>query len=80
MAQVFSYFSESVKKWRDLNLSATFTEFYWKVLPLAESLPQVIHHQEEIMALLEQYIGKHDSLSLPSLLEYFFALAGSLII
>jgi len=60
-----------VKKWRDLNLSATFTEFLKKVVPLSESLPQVVHHQDAIMALLEEYVAKQDELSLISLLEYF---------
>jgi len=63
-----------VKKWRDLNLSATFTEFYSKVLPLSESLPQVIHHQDKIMTLLEDYINKHDPLSLHSLLEHILCI------
>ena len=59
-----------MRKWRDLNLSATFTEFNRKVVPLSESLPQVIHHQEAIMALLEEYIARQDEFALISLLEY----------
>jgi len=58
-----------VKKWRDLNLSATFTEFLKKVLPLSESLPQVVHHQDAIMALLEEYVARQDELSLISFPE-----------
>lgn len=69
-SQVFSFFSESMKKWKDLNLSATFTEFYRNVLPISESLPQVIHHQEKIMSLLEEYISRQDPLASHSLLEY----------
>ena len=52
-------------------MSATFTEFLKKVLPLSESLPQVVHHQDAIMALLEEYVARQDELSLISLLEYF---------
>ena len=52
-------------------MSATFTEFLKKVVPLSESLPQVVHHQDAIMALLEEYVAKQDELSLISLLEYF---------
>ena len=73
--KVFSCFGESVKKWRDLNLSATFTEFYGAVLPVSESLPQVIHHQDKIMSLLEEYISRQDALALVSLLEYFHRLS-----
>jgi hypothetical protein len=51
-------------------MSATFTEFYRRVLPLSESLPQVVHHQESIMSLLEEYISRQDSLAQHSLLEY----------
>jgi len=79
MFKAFSFFSESVKKWKDLNLSATFTEFYGKVLPLSESLPQVIHHQETIMSLLEEFIARQDPLALHSLLEYV-VISGCLMI
>jgi len=58
-----------MKKWKDLNLSATFTEYYRKVYSLSESLPQVIHHQEAIMILLEEYISLQDALALQPLLE-----------
>jgi U3 small nucleolar RNA-associated protein 20 len=68
---VFSYFSESVRKWRDLNLSATFTAFYHAAAPVSESLPQVVHHQETIVSLLEEYIARQDPLAMASLLEYF---------
>ena len=68
--KVFSYLTESVNKWKDLNLSATFTEFHRQISPLSESLPQVIHHQDKIMVLLEEYIQRQDALALVSLLEY----------
>jgi U3 small nucleolar RNA-associated protein 20 len=58
-----------VRKWRDLNLSATFTQFYYAVVHLAESLPQVIHHQDKIVLLLEEYIARQDPLAMASLLE-----------
>lgn len=75
--KAFSFFSESIKKWRDLNLSANFVEFDQHVLPFSESLPQVLHHQGKIMSLLEEYIGKQDPLALHSLLEYAMKLSSS---
>jgi len=51
-------------------LSATYTEFDRQVRPISESLPQVIHHQETIMSLLEEYMSRQDPLAQHSLLEY----------
>jgi U3 small nucleolar RNA-associated protein 20 len=70
----FSYFRDSFVEWRDLNISAAFTTFARQVAPLCDSLPQVLHHSDRILALLVEYIEKGDKNSeepLLSLLAHF---------
>ena len=70
----FSYFRDSFVEWRDLNISAAFTVFARQVAPLCDSLPQVLHHSDRILALLVEYIEKGDKNSeepLLSLLAHF---------
>ncbi|KZF22404.1 putative HEAT repeat protein [Xylona heveae TC161] len=64
-----SYFRQSLDEWNDLNLSEDYTTFAARVMPLCESLPQIIYYQEQIMDLLEEYIRHHEELSLESLLS-----------
>ncbi|TKX21729.1 hypothetical protein C1H76_6225 [Elsinoe australis] len=51
-----SYFATALREWLDVNLSAHFTEFAEEVLPLSESLPMVLHHEEAIFELLVRAI------------------------
>ena len=48
----FSYFKSSLDGWIDSNLSDQFTKFVKEVEFLSESLPQIIHHENEIAGLL----------------------------
>ena len=64
-----SHFRESLESWNDLNLTTNYTEFSRKVLPLCETLPQLLYHADSIAALLLEYIGRRDVLSLESLLS-----------
>ncbi|OKL61545.1 hypothetical protein UA08_03451 [Talaromyces atroroseus] len=52
-----------------MNLSEFFTEFVRRVSPLSENLPQVLYHEEKIMALLIEFIDKRDKLSIEPLLS-----------
>lgn len=65
----YSYFKTSLDEWRDLNLSEIFTAFTRQVTPLAESLPQIIHHHDRILDLLVEYIEKGDKWSAEALLS-----------
>ncbi|KAF2687676.1 HEAT repeat protein-like protein [Lentithecium fluviatile CBS 122367] len=56
----FSFFRDSFVEWRELNLSTAFTAFARQVAPLCDSLPQVLHHSDRILALLVEYIEKGD--------------------
>ncbi|EEH47586.2 uncharacterized protein PADG_03670 [Paracoccidioides brasiliensis Pb18] len=64
-----SYFRASLEYWIELNLSENFTQFSQRVNRLSESLPQILHHEDRIMGLLAEYIGKRDELSLEPLLS-----------
>ncbi|PGH33407.1 U3 small nucleolar RNA-associated protein 20 [[Emmonsia] crescens] len=64
-----SYFRASLEHWMELNLSENFTQFSQRVNRLCESLPQILHHEDRIMRLLAEYIGKRDDLSMEPLLS-----------
>src|SRR5215469_5829425 len=57
-----SYFRSTLDHWVDMNLSENFSDFVHRVGPLSESFPQILYHEEQIMALLVEYIGKRDQL------------------
>ncbi|GAB7360796.1 hypothetical protein MBLNU230_g0783t1 [Neophaeotheca triangularis] len=64
-----SYLGRSLEEWLDLNLSRTFTEFQKHLLPLCDSLPEVLHNDDRIMDLLVTYIEKGDALAMEPLLS-----------
>ena len=68
-AQSFSYLGLCLKRWKDLNLSATFTECLPGLEPFCNTLPQVVHHQQDIFSHLVKCIEKRDPLSLEPLLD-----------
>ncbi|KAK2753509.1 U3 snoRNP protein [Arachnomyces sp. PD_36] len=63
------HFKASLDHWAELNLSENFTEFSRRVSPLSESLAQILYHEEKIIGLLLEYIGKRDQLSMEPLLD-----------
>lgn len=69
LAPTTSYVQAGLEKWKDLNLSENFTNFLQEAGPLCHSLPQILHHQQEIMVILADHIEKRDSLSLEPLLD-----------
>jgi U3 small nucleolar RNA-associated protein 20 len=64
-----SYFKESLDHWVDMNLSRNFSDFVRHVGSLCENLPQLLYHEDKIMALLVEYIEKRDQLSMEPLLS-----------
>jgi U3 small nucleolar RNA-associated protein 20 len=64
-----SYFKTSLDEWRELNLSDNFTTFAQNVQPLCDTLPQLLHHEDEIMDLMVEYIEKRDANSLEPILS-----------
>lgn len=64
-----SFFRTSLDRWRDLNLSETFTLFVREVGPICNNLPQVLHHQQRIFEILTNYIAKRETVSIEPLLD-----------
>ncbi|KAF3762636.1 hypothetical protein M406DRAFT_264935 [Cryphonectria parasitica EP155] len=73
-----SYFRNGVTKWADLNISKHFTNFKREVLPLCETLPQIVLFQDKIMDLLATYISAQDKEALEPLLDLLTAFAHDL--
>ncbi|KJZ78347.1 hypothetical protein HIM_02385 [Hirsutella minnesotensis 3608] len=73
-----SYFQNGLQKWGELNLSKPFCAFKHDVLPLSESLPQILYHEEKIMQSLVHYISLQDRDALEPLLDLLTALAHDL--
>lgn len=73
-----SYFQTGLQKWSELNVARGFTSFKRDVLPLSESLPQILHFEEKIMGSLANHISEHDKESLEPLLDLLTAFAHDL--
>lgn len=63
------HFRASLVHWMEMNLSENFCEFSRRVSPLSESLAQILYHEDQIIGLLLEYIGKRDRLSMEPLLD-----------
>jgi U3 small nucleolar RNA-associated protein 20 len=64
-----SYFKSGLEKWQELNISGGFVDFSQEVLPMCDSLPQILHFEDKIMGILLAYIEKMERESLQPLLE-----------
>ncbi|KAG9237509.1 HEAT repeat protein-like protein [Amylocarpus encephaloides] len=64
-----SYFKAGLEKWGELNIYEGFVEFTHEVLPLCDSLPQILHFEDKIMAVIVEYMEKRQRDSLEPLLE-----------
>ncbi|OLN97121.1 U3 small nucleolar RNA-associated protein 20 [Colletotrichum chlorophyti] len=73
-----SYFRTGLQKWGELNVSKVFSDFKRQVLPLSESLPQILHFEERIMGILEESIAKQEKEALEPLLDLLTAFAHDL--
>jgi U3 small nucleolar RNA-associated protein 20 len=78
LSSTTSYFRTALQKWNDLNISKSFVHFKREILPLSESLPQIVHFQERIMGLLENHISKQEKEALEPLLDLLVAFAHDL--
>ncbi|TPX15581.1 uncharacterized protein E0L32_004279 [Thyridium curvatum] len=73
-----SYLGNGLEKWTDLNISRDFTSFRREILPLCESLPQILHFEDKIMDILATYISREEKESLEALLDLLTAFAHDL--
>lgn len=64
-----SYFKTGLEKWQELNMSEGFISFAQDVLPMCDSLPQILHFEDKIMEILVTYLEKRQRESVEPLLE-----------
>lgn len=64
-----SHFLASFDHWKEINLSAAFSNFSYEVKDLVQTLPQILYHEEKIFDLLVSFIDKHEESSLQPLLD-----------
>jgi U3 small nucleolar RNA-associated protein 20 len=64
-----SYFKTGLEKWQELNMSEGFISFTQDVLPMCDSLPQILHFEDKIMEILVTYLEKKQRESVEPLLE-----------
>lgn len=73
-----SYFQNGLQRWGELNISKPFSFFKRDVLPLSESLPQLLHFQDKIFTRLSECISLQDKDALEPLLDLMTAFAHDL--
>ncbi|KAI1338610.1 HEAT repeat protein [Xylariaceae sp. FL0016] len=73
-----SYLNNGLEKWSELNVSKGFISFRREMRPFCDSLPQILHFEEDIMNVLAKYISAQDKESLEPLLELLTAFAHDL--
>lgn len=64
-----SHFLATLEHWKEVNISANFTEFVAEVEPVCQSLAQILHHQQRIYDALERHVRVLDMNSVQPLLE-----------
>lgn len=64
-----SYFRAGLEKWGELNMSEGFNAFTSEVLPMSDSLPQILHFQDKIMETFVAHMEKKERESMEPLLE-----------
>ncbi|TDZ49826.1 U3 small nucleolar RNA-associated protein 20 [Colletotrichum trifolii] len=70
-----SYFRNGLQRWGELNISKGFVNLKREVLPLSESLPQILHFESKIFGYLEVAIAKQEKEALEPLLDLLTAFA-----
>ena len=69
VSNTYSFFKAGLDRWKDLNLSENFTNFVRAAEPLCDSLPQILHYDQDLLDLLVTHIEKQDVQSLEPLLS-----------
>ncbi|XP_051784418.1 small subunit processome component 20 homolog isoform X1 [Erpetoichthys calabaricus] len=76
--EVETYFFESLKKWRDLNLTEHFVTFFREVVTKCQSFNQLVFHQNAIVESLKTHLQVKRSLAYQPLLDLVVQLARDL--
>ena len=73
-----SFFQEALQKWRELNSAEHWLGVAAALQPLCQTLAQLVHHRDEVAALLLGALRPEAALSLPPVLELAGVLARDL--
>ncbi|KAJ2083725.1 U3 snoRNP protein [Coemansia sp. RSA 988] len=73
-----SYFSDSLRKWGELNCTNDFSEFLRRVRKYQRSLAQVLYHKDEIICAIEEYLSMDHVLVVEAILDLATSLARDL--
>eukprot|EP00850_Spirogloea_muscicola_P011766 SM000074S21676 [mRNA] locus=s74:346390:362774:- [translate_table: standard] len=73
-----SFFHESLLRWRELNSAADFNTLYQELLPLVQTMPQLLHHRDAIVSALLSRMRLDAALSLDPILSLTAILARDL--
>ncbi|KAK9458006.1 hypothetical protein V1511DRAFT_491455 [Dipodascopsis uninucleata] len=64
-----SFFHVALLSWREMNSTKCFTDFFFAVRDISQSLPQVLYHKQKIFDEFEKSISLKDQYSLQPLLD-----------
>ncbi|KAJ3672155.1 hypothetical protein LUZ60_006876 [Juncus effusus] len=74
-----SFFRETLIQWRELNTAEDFITFYERMMPLVQTLPQIILHREKIFSELLSRLNMQAHLSLEPILMLIAALSRDIL-
>ncbi|KAJ9555652.1 hypothetical protein OSB04_010266 [Centaurea solstitialis] len=74
-----SFFRDCLVEWRELNTAEDFISFYEEMLPLVQTLPQIILQKESILTKLLSRLEMKGRLSLEPILRLLAALSRDLL-
>uniref|UniRef100_A0A8C4U4T8 UTP20 small subunit processome component n=1 Tax=Falco tinnunculus TaxID=100819 RepID=A0A8C4U4T8_FALTI len=76
--EVETYFFEGLRKWRELNLTQHFVQFYNEVANKCQSFNQLVYYQSDIVQSLKTHLQVEGSLAYQPLLDLVAHLARDL--
>lgn len=73
-----SFFHENLVQWRELNSAADFNDVYQQLLPVVQTLPQLLFHKETVMECLLSRVHMSAALSLEPIMSLIALLSRDL--
>ncbi|KAL6881997.1 hypothetical protein ACP4OV_011469 [Aristida adscensionis] len=74
-----SFFLDALMEWRELNTAEDFISFYEEMIPLVQTLPQIVLHREKLFSALLQRVNMSARLSLEPILMLIAALSRDIL-
>ncbi|EES00968.2 hypothetical protein BDA96_03G215700 [Sorghum bicolor] len=74
-----SFFLDAIVEWRELNTAEDFISFYEEMIPLVQTLPQIVLHREKLFSALVQRVNMSARLSLEPILMLIAALSRDIL-